>query len=475
MIARLRQFSSNRAKELIVYYNTGMEKANILFIEDDQSGREMGVFNLQKAGYNVQEAASGEEGLSLFKADLYDLVITDVRMPGISGMELLTELKQQAPDLPVIVITAYANVDLAVEAMKAGACDFIGKPFSRDHLVLKVEKALQRMQLVKEVEDLKIQAHGVGRQIIYRSAAMRQVMTLVDKVAQADATVLVTGESGSGKELVARRIHIKSPRASGPFVVVNAAAMPKDLLESELFGHEKGAFTGALNSRVGRFRQADAGTLFLDEIAELPLGLQGKLLRVLQERVVDVLGKDEPVPVDVRVVVATNRDLKAVVNAGHFREDLYYRINVVEVEVPPLRKRTEDIEPLARHFVSYYAAGRELTIPDALIAQLLQQRWPGNVRELQNTCQRLAILAPEAAVRVADLPPGSDAAQEADDFGDWPPLPNDGLSLVDLERRVIERVLAMKQGNVTQAARYLQIPRHVLAYRMEKYGIARKS
>jgi two-component system NtrC family response regulator len=267
-------------------------------------------------------------------------------------------------------------------------------------------------------------------------------------------------------------VHARSSRPDAPFVAINCAAVPGELLESELFGHEKGAFTGATRAREGRFRQADGGTLFLDEIGELPGPLQGKLLRVLQERVVDVVGGDKPVPVDVRMVAATNRDLAAMAREGAFREDLLYRLNVLEVRVPPLRERPEEIEPLARHFVERFAKGRDLAIPDELLAELRLHPWPGNVRQLENACERLVILCPGDALRVEDLPPrvGSGTSESA---GAWPELPPDGLGLVDLEKRVIERVLALKSGNVTQAAQYLRVPRHVLAYRMVKYGIRR--
>jgi transcriptional regulator with PAS, ATPase and Fis domain len=301
---------------------------------------------------------------------------------------------------------------------------------------------------------------------------MARVLEIADRVARAAAPVLVTGESGTGKELVARRIHARSPRAAGPFVAINCAAIPGELLESELFGHVRGAFTGAVRERLGRFRQADRGTLFLDEVAELPHNLQGKLLRVLQERAVDVVGSDSPVPVDVRVIAATNKD------PGELRGDLLYRLKVVEIAVPPLRDRPDDIAPLVAHFVAQFAAGRDVEVPEPVLDDLSSRTWPGNVRELENACERAVILCPGDALRLADLPPraAGDARPRAGDAdgADWlPALPESGLSLVDLEKRVIERVLALKKGNITQAAAYLRVPRHVLAYRMEKYGLRR--
>ncbi|MBA3545162.1 MAG: sigma 54-interacting transcriptional regulator, partial [Nannocystis sp.] len=305
------------------------------------------------------------------------------------------------------------------------------------------------------------------------SAAMRRVQELVSRVAESDASVLITGESGTGKELVARRIHARSRRADGPFVAVNCAAIPGELLESELFGHVRGAFTGALRDRPGRFRQAAGGTLFLDEIVELPLALQAKLLRVLQEHVVDVVGSDTPVPVDLRLVTATNQDIAARVSEGALRRDLLYRLNVVELPLPPLRDRREDIPALVAHFVAEFAGGRDIEVPEAVLAELARRSWPGNVRELANACERAVILCDGDTLRAEDLPPR--AAEARSQVGDelLPALPEGGLSLIDLETRVIERVLQMKRGNVSQAAAYLRIPRHVLAYRMEKHGIRR--
>ncbi len=451
--------------------------SRILFIEDDASGREMGAFNLEKAGYSVDVAATGDQGIEIFDPQRHDLVITDVRMPGISGMEVLAQVKKRSADTPVLVITAYGNVELAVEAMKAGAYDFIGKPFNREHLLLTVARALSNRDLTQEVRHLRIKTARVERPILHNSGPMERTIAMADRVARSDATVLVSGESGTGKELVARRIHARSDRAHAPFVAVNAAAIPSELLESELFGHSKGAFTGAHKDRMGRFRQAAGGTLFMDEISDLPGALQGKLLRVIQEKVVDVLGDDVPVPVDVRIIAATNSDLKTEVATGRFREDLYYRINVVEVEVPPLRDRRKDVEPLARHFVALHGQNDSLAIPEDLLKTLENYDWPGNVRELENVCQRLVLLATGESLSENDLPSRmrSDGRDSNLAFAVLPPLPEDGLSLLDLEKSVIERVLELKNGNVSRAAVYLMIPRHVLAYRMQKYGISKKS
>jgi two-component system NtrC family response regulator len=368
----------------------------------------------------------------------------------------------------VLVITAFGNVETAVEAMKEGAYDFIGKPFHREQLLLAVDKAFERRRLAAEVRDLRIRAVGVEREVVSVSPAMNQVLSMADRVAGTDATVLITGESGTGKEAVARRIHVRSQRAEGPFVAVNCAAIPGELLESELFGHARGAFTGAVRDRAGRFRQAAGGTIFLDEVGEIPLLLQAKLLRVLQERAVDVVGGDHPVPVDARIVAATNRDLPEKVRDGTFREDLYYRLNVVEIRVPPLRDRPEDILPLVEYFMKEASAGREITVPPAVMEELKSRPWPGNVRELKNACERMAILCAGAEVSIEDLPPAAPRTGE-----EWPSLPPDGLSLVDLEKKVIERAMRLKGGNITQAAAYLRVPRHILVYRIEKYGIRR--
>ncbi len=457
-------------------------KERILFIDDDLAGREVALFNLRKAGYEVETAADGREGLERFSPERHHLVVTDLKMPGLSGMEVLRSIRKRAPEVPVLVITAFGNVETAVEAMKEGADDFIGKPFHRDQLLLAISKALERRRLAAEVRDLRIRSSGVERQIVCASPAMRRVLEIADRVAKSDATVLITGESGTGKEAVARRVHVRSPRAEGPFVAVNCAAIPGELLESELFGHARGAFTGAVRERLGKFRQAERGTLFLDEVGELPLSLQAKLLRVLQEKVVDAVGSDRPVPVDVRVVAATNQDLSRAIRQGSFREDLFYRLNVVEIRVPPLRERPEDIPLLVEHFLVELGAGREVSVPPEVMRALADRPWPGNVRELRNACERLLILCRGDEVSPEDLPPvpGGGAFREAaaDEASsgsgpEWPPLPPGGLSLVDLEKRVIERALRLKGGNITQAAAYLRVPRHILVYRIEKFGIRR--
>ncbi len=441
----------------------------VLFIDDDTTGREVAAYQLKQAGFAVDLAADGKAGLDAFDPERHAVVVTDLKMPRVDGMEVLRAVSERAPETPVIVITAFGSMEVGVDAMRRGAYDVLAKPFQADQLRLVVRRAAERSRLARENRRLRRQLQGVERPIVGSSRAMADLLGTVDRVAASEATVLVAGESGTGKELVARRIHARSPRADGPFVAVSCAAVPSDLLESELFGHDKGAFTGAARSRKGRFRQADGGTLFLDEVGELPLDLQGKLLRALQERAVDVVGRDGPVAVDIRLVAASNRDLRAEISAGRFREDLYFRLAVVEIVVPPLRDRVEDIEPLARHFLRRAARDRTLEVPDDVIVELRRRPWPGNVRELENACERMAVLATGAAVHVDDLPPPPGATGGGDDA--WLERLPAGITLVDLEKRVIEHALRRNGGNLSAAARMLGVPRHILVYRVQKYGI----
>ncbi len=447
---------------------------HILFIEDDKSGRELGIFNLTRAGYAVDGAASGEEGLRLFSPTRHHVVVTDLKMPGISGLEVLGRLHRDHPDLPVIVITAFGSVDAAVAAMREGAYDFIPKPFNKDQLVFTIARALQKTALSREVHSLRIRATGVERPIVWRSDAMERQIRACDRFAASDASVLITGESGTGKELFARRLHVLSRRAEGPFVAINCAAIPEALLESELFGHAKGAFTGAHQSRRGKFRQADGGTLFLDEIGEIPTALQSKILRAIEEREVQGVGEEKPHAVDIRLVSATNRDLQVAISEGRFREDLYYRLNVVELSLPPLRERSEDIPALAEHFVREISTGRRLEIPGALMNRLTAYHWPGNIRELANVCERLVLLCADDTLSEEDLPAwGSPSEDPKNADGFYSDYFTGGRTLLDLEQAVIQWALARRDANVTRAAELLGVPRHFLAYRMEKYGICR--
>ncbi len=445
--------------------------AKILIIDDDTSLRRVLEFNLQEEGYRVFAAADGEAGLALFDGEQPDLVITDLKMPGISGFQVLAAVKERSPQTPVIVITAFGAVETAVEAMKLGAYDYITKPFNRDELRLTVRKALEMRGLTEENRRLKeeLSERADFKSIIGISRGMEQVFAVVRKVADTEATVLITGESGTGKELVARSIHSLSSRLTSPFVAINCAAIPRELLESELFGHVKGAFTGAVRDKLGKFQAAEGGTLFLDEVGELPVELQPKLLRALQEREVEPVGAAAPRRIDVRVVAATNIDLEEAIAAGTFREDLYYRLAVIPVHLPPLRERGEDIPLLVRHFAAKHGASPVTFTADALAA-LARYGWPGNVRELENTVERLLILRNSDTIERGDLPDKIRGGGR-DKGGRVVNLPPEGYPLEQLEREVVIEALERCDWNQTAAARFLRIPRHTLIYRMEKYQI----
>jgi len=447
-------------------------KPTILIIDDDTSLRRVLEYNLQEAGYSVAAAAGGEEGLRLFAEVQPFLVISDMKMPGMDGMQVLQSVKQRSPETPVIMITAFGSVDMAVEAMKAGAYDYITKPFNRDELRLTVAKALQFSTLSQENRQLKSQLADRAdfSAIIGGSAAMEKVFQVVAKVADTEASVLITGESGTGKELVARSIHSRSSRKSGPFVAINCAAIPHDLLESELFGHVKGAFTGAVRDKTGKFSLADGGTLFLDEVGELPPLLQPKLLRALQERVIEPVGGTKEQKLDVRVVAATNLDMEKAISDGAFREDLYYRLAVIPLHLPPLRQRRDDIPLLLRHFCGRHGA-ETVQFDKGAFAALVSYPWPGNVRELENLVERLLIMRNGDTITAADLPEKVLHNQRLVSAGTVVNLPPEGYPLEQLEREVVMQALERNNWNQTAAARFLRIPRHTLIYRMEKYAI----
>ncbi len=461
----------------------------ILIIDDDDSLREVVRFILTEAGHNVTPAVSGEEGLAVLDEG-FDLVITDIRMPGIDGMEVLARVRENptADAPPVIVLTAHGTVEQAVEAMRLGAYTYLLKPFQRDDLTRTVEQALHTRGL--ELENLRLRKmlkrRGPVPGMIFKSTVMKQLVEDLQRIAPSEASVLLSGESGTGKELAARALHDLSDRWRKPFVAVNCGAIPAELMESELFGHARGAFTGAVTTSAGRVRSAAGGTLFLDEIAELPLALQPKLLRVLETRQVDPVGGTGPVQADFRLVCATNRDLEAEVAAGRFREDLLYRIKIVEITLPPLRRRPTDIPLLWEHFTLLHAGEGLVSEPD-LLAELERLPWRGNVRELRNLNQRLVLMRAGDSLTLADLrrlapdaggsapsPHYDDAPDEATDGeGGLPlgPMPPGGFSLIELEKEIIRRALDLCDGNRTRTAQYLGIPRHVLIYRLSKYGI----
>ncbi len=448
--------------------------AKILLIDDDVSLRRVLEFNLQEEGYEVLTAADGGEGLELFHAHSPELVITDLKMPVMSGFELLTAIKQRSPDTLVLVITAFGAVETAVEAMKLGAYDYITKPFNRDELRLVVRKALEMQGLTEENQRLRAELtdRAEFRNIIGISRVMEQVFNVVRRVADTEATVLITGESGTGKELVARAIHTGSSRRQGPFIPINCAAIPRDLLESELFGHVKGAFTGAIRDKVGKFLAADNGTLFLDEVGDLPLELQPKLLRALQEREIEPVGATGTQRIDVRVIAATNSDLEEGIATGAFRDDLYYRLAIIPLHLPPLRERVEDIPLLIRHFLVKHGGGGVGLSAEAL-GVLQRYQWPGNVRELENTIERLLIMRNSDTIEVVDLPDKLRGRQSASG-NRIIHLPAEGYPLEQLEKEIVIEALERNGWNQTAAARFLRIPRHTLIYRLEKYQITPK-
>ncbi|WP_432821333.1 sigma-54-dependent transcriptional regulator [Trichloromonas sp.] len=447
-----------------------MSRNSVLLIDDDISLRRVTEFTLHEAGYRVLTAADGEEGLRIFKLEQPGVVITDIQMPGLSGYDVLKQVKAEQPETLVVVITAYGTVEKAVEAMKLGAFDYLTKPFSRDELVLVTGKAFAYSGLKEENQRLRqelTQKIDFTR-LVGISDEMQQVFEIVRRVAASEATVLIGGESGTGKELIARAIHSGSERHDGPFVPVNCAAIPRELLESELFGHLRGAFTGAVKDRKGKFELADGGTLFLDEVGELPVELQPKLLRALQEREIEPVGGSVR-KVDVRVVAATNRDLEVAIDDGGFREDLYYRLAVIPVHLPPLRERRADIPLLVRHFLGKHG---NVACSAAALAALNAYGWPGNVRELENAVERMVILRRGEDIELDDLPPKIRRPQQAASGGVLN-LPDEGYPLEELEKEAVLEALRRNDWNQTRAAAFLRIPRHTLIYRLEKYGITK--
>lgn len=442
---------------------------NILIVDDEKNMRFVVGRALKTAGHEVREAASGEAALEAIAAELPDLAMLDQRMPGMNGLDTLKAIMRDHPELPVIMLTAHGNVEDAVTAMKAGAADYLTKPFDVEELKLAVDKALRLRSLERQVDYLKGQLDRVydTAGIVGASDQMKKVLVTVSRVAASSATVMIYGESGTGKELIAKAIHENSTRAHAPFIQLSCAALPETLLESELFGYEKGAFTGATNARPGRFELADTGSLFLDEIGDISLAMQVKLLRVLETMTFERLGSGKSIKVDVRLIGATNRDLPALIQAGKFREDLYYRLNVIPLNIPPLRERRGDIRLLAAHFLRRYAPDKKMS-PEAMKV-LEAHHWPGNVRELMNTIERVAILGSGQVITPDDLP-GEIGTGGGPAFGGFK-LPAAGVNLESVEKQLIEQALKRTGGNRSQAAGLLGISRHTLLYRMDKYGI----
>jgi two-component system NtrC family response regulator len=455
----------------------------ILVVDDEPNYRLILSELLKDEGYEVFTAESGESAMQVIRETDLDLVITDMLMPGIDGMELLTEVKIFDPNLPVIMITAFGEVEKAVTAMQLGAFHYLTKPFNNDELLVSIKKAIDHYSLVREnlrLKDEVTNLYSFGN-MIGKDEKMQQVFSLIRKVAPTTASVLITGESGTGKELVARAIHFNSPRREEPLISLNCAGLPEHLLESELFGHEKGAFTGAVALRKGRFELADGGTIFLDEIGEMPLNLQAKLLRVLQEKTFERVGGSKTLQVDVRIVAATNKDLKEEVSQGAFREDLYYRLNVLNLHLPPLRERADDIPLLVDHFLDKFAKRLNrpgLQISSAALRYLTRQPWEGNIRELENCIERAAILCNHDSIELGDVQFDSEAAASQP--------PTNQLTIEHLpaghrlpeyldaiEKNLIEQALTSAHNIQAHAAEQLGITKSLLQYKMKKHGINR--
>ena len=456
-----------------------MRHNRILVVDDEESLRRVTQLRLEAAGYHVNAVPDGFQALDLLAREPFDLVLTDLKMPGMTGIELLKRVREEYPDVIVILITAFGTVESAVEAVKAGAYDYIVKPVNMDGLRLVIERALQHLQLVEEVRQLRTalnQKYGFEN-IVGQSKSLLYTLDTAVRAAQSEATVLVRGETGTGKELLARGIHYNSRRRDKPFITINCGAIPKELLESELFGHIKGSFTGAVANKKGKIEMADQGSLFLDEIGEMPLDLQVKLLRLIQEREIEKVGAPTPTKVDVRIIAATHRNLQAMVEDGSFREDLYYRLAVIPVELPPLRERQDDIPELVEAFFkrSKQKHGRpDLKLSPALLPYFSAHRWPGNVRELENLIERIVVLARGEEVRLEDLPEQLRRERLPLDAIHLE-LPPHGISLDGVERELILRALEKCNWNQTKAAQYLDISRKVLIYRMEKFGLRKET
>jgi DNA-binding NtrC family response regulator len=452
-----------------------MTNKTILLVDDDASLRRVLAHHLSEAGYQVLTAANGKEGLDVFTSQQVEMVITDIQMPELNGLELMRRISVMSPDVVVLVITAYGSIETAVEAMKLGAYDYITKPFNREELLLTVSKGLQYTALVRENRSLKqfIESRFSLDNMIGSSSAMRRVYALVEKVARTDLAVLITGESGTGKELIAKAIHQNSVRRDGPFVVINCGAIPEGLIESELFGHRKGSFTGAYTDARGKLEAADKGTVLLDEIGDLTLALQVKLLRVLEDGEFTRVGETTARHVDVRFLAATNRDLSKMVADGRFREDLFFRLKVVPVHLPPLRERREDIPLLTDYFLKELAQRYQrpgLHFEKDVFRYFQTYSWPGNVRELKHTVERLAVIAEGDTVSISDLPENL-IATTGHAANVLIQLPDDGIDLEEVEREILRQALDKHDWNQTRAAQYLNITRSALIYRMQKYGL----
>ncbi len=446
-----------------------MQRYRVLLIDDEESIRKVLGFMLEEAGYQVETADSGSGGIEAAGRIKPDIVLTDIKMPDGDGISVLRAVRKLDPDIPVILLTAFGSVETAVEAMKMGAADYLTKPISRDELKITVEKALKLSNLEKENEDLKksIKDKYRFKNIIGLSPAITRVFEIISKIAATDASVLITGESGTGKELVAKALHYNSGRRNARLVAINCAAIPAELLESELFGHVKGAFTGAIRNKEGKFQLASGGTIFLDEIGSMPITLQAKLLRALQEKEIEKIGDDKPTSIDVRVIAATNESLQELIISGRFREDLFYRLNVVPVILPPLRERVSDIPLLVKHFTAKYAPGEDVVFHKSAVDALASYHWPGNVRELENFCERLILMRSKKEIAEQEVKTHLASIMREQSLKPT----GSSITLPELERMAIINSLESCGWNQSQAARSLGIPRHVLIYRMKKFDI----
>jgi two-component system NtrC family response regulator len=453
-----------------------MKGSAILLVEDNASQRRITEFWLKEEGYDVTAAINGEEALRLASERQFDAVVSDIKMPGMSGLDLLTRLRESIPEVHVILTTAFGTVSDAVAAMKLGAFDYILKPLNEDALKVVVAKAIDHRKLISENRYLQAFAEKVSRfeNLVGHSKKMMELFDLSRQVAQRESTVLILGESGTGKELLAKAIHLNSPRKRGPFVVVNCGAIPENLIESELFGHKKGAFTGALADRIGKFEAAHGGTVFLDEVSELAQPLQVRLLRVLQEHEIDKIGETRPLSVNIRVVAATNRDLTKMIADKSFREDLYYRLSVVNLRLPPLRDRREDIPLLLEHFL-LKSTGRynlpQRRLDPRAIELLVNYNWPGNVRELENAIESCVVLSTKEEITADDLPENI-RRQKHRISQIHLDIPDEGISLEEVEKELLLKALEKSAWNQSKAARFLNITRKTLTYWIEKYDLA---
>ncbi len=452
-----------------------MASIRVLVVDDDASLRRVMQVRLQQEGYTVSVAASGQQALELLNTEPIDVVLSDVRMPEFSGLDLLKSIHAQQPETIMILMTAYATIESAVEAVKAGAYDYITKPVGVDELRLLLSRALEHRSLRQEVHRLRssLDSRFGFEAIIGKSPALMDVLDTAIRAAGSSATVLIQGETGTGKELLAKAIHFNSQRKEKPFVAINCGAIPKDLIESEMFGHVKGSFTGAIAHKVGKTEMADGGTLFLDEVGDMSPELQVKLLRLIQSGAIEKIGATAPSTVDVRIVAATHQPLLDLTKSGGFREDLYYRLSVIPLTLPPLRDRRDDIDELVTYFLE---KGKQkhcrphLVLPDEIRRYFLAYSWPGNVRELENTLERLVVLARGDQIAYVDLPQTLRRDSSGAALFD---LPSEGIDLTELEKNVLVQALVKNQWNQTQTARFLKLSRKTLLYRMGKFGITR--